>query len=105
MILSDQSAMSTQDAKDGVEKGRQASGQKAGPVRIQCKQAGVEQAAECMVMSGDLGSQVCAICLCIHVFVWLPSCPFHVCSCVRLPVCVPVLQSAILARTGIDRVL
>lgn len=73
MILSGQSAMSAQDAKDGADKGRQASGQKAGPVHIQCKQAGVEQAAECMVMSGDLGSQVGAVCASICLSVCLPA--------------------------------
>lgn len=53
-----------QDGQDRAGKGRQGAGQKAGPVRIQCKQAGLEQSAERMVMSADLGSQVCLqVCL------------------------------------------
>ena len=61
MLLWNQSSRSAEEHEDIAEKGRQASGQRARPVRIHCKQSGVEEGAERMVMSGDLGSQVPAL--------------------------------------------
>lgn len=74
--------------------------QNAGPVRIQYKQAGVEQAAECMVMSGDLGSQVGAVCVCIHLSIWLPSCPFE---CVSICLSAYLCESTAVAHRSSDR--
>ena len=70
------SARRPQEGQGSVGKGRAVAGQKFAPVRIQCKQAGLDQPAERMVMSGDLGSQVCLsfcllICLSVHAFVCL----------------------------------
>ena len=64
MVLSGQSCSSAQALATPV-KGKQPSGQRAGPVRILVKQPSEasEQAAEHMVMSGDMGSQVCLNCL------------------------------------------
>lgn len=66
-----------QKGQDVARKGSKGAGQKVGPVRIQCKQAGLEPTPERMVMSGDLGSQVC-----------LSGC---------LPACLPACLSACLS--------
>ena len=65
MVLPGQSCNSAQ-ALSCSAKGKQSPGPRAAPVRIQLKQPlGLEPAAERMAMSGDLGSQVCLICLCL----------------------------------------